>query len=48
MYNAQNQPPILDTSAPSPSKRVLWIDVSRVIAALLIMYVHLSSPFLQS
>ena len=33
---------------PPPSKRVLWIDVSRVIAALLIMYVHLSSPFLQA
>ncbi|QWO98375.1 acyltransferase family protein [Akkermansia muciniphila] len=46
MYNSQNQPPILDTL--TPSKRVLWIDVSRVIAALLIMYVHLSSPFLQA
>ena len=29
-------------------KRVAWIDVSRVLAALLIMYVHLSSPLLKT
>lgn len=29
-------------------KRVVWIDVSRVLAALLIMYVHLSSPLLRT
>lgn len=31
-----------------PKKRVAWIDVSRVLAALLIMYVHLSSPLLKT
>lgn len=31
-----------------PKKRVVWIDVSRVLAALLIMYVHLSSPLLKT
>lgn len=31
-----------------PKKRVVWIDVSRVLAALLIMYVHLSSPLLRT
>lgn len=32
----------------SPKTRVVWIDVSRVLAALLIMYVHLSSPLLKT
>lgn len=31
-----------------PKKRVVWIDVSRVLAALLIMYVHLASPLLRT
>ena len=31
-----------------PKKRVAWIDVSRVLAALLIMYVHLSSTLLKT
>lgn len=31
-----------------PKKHVVWIDVSRVLAALLIMYVHLSSPLLKT
>ena len=53
LFNYQNHPPFIGPPPPPPpppppSKRVLWIDVSRVIAALLIMYVHLSSPFLQA